>query len=161
MINNVAIYPGTFDPITNGHINLIERAAKLFDTVIIAIAANEKKSPLFSTEERVKLASNLFADRPNIKVEGFNTLLVHFAKQRQANVILRGLRAVSDFDFEFQLAGMNRSLAPEVETLFLTPSEQHTYISSSLIREIASLGGDVTDLVPTSVAKALQTKFSN
>jgi pantetheine-phosphate adenylyltransferase len=156
---NTAIYPGTFDPITNGHVDLIQRATNLFDKVIIAIASSQKKQPLFTLDERIALAKEAFKDNPKVEVKGFNTLLIHFAKEQQANIILRGLRAVSDFDFEFQLAGMNRTLDSNIETIFLTPSEKHTYISSSLIREIASLNGDVNELVPSNVNTALKDKF--
>ena len=160
MKTNIAIYPGTFDPITNGHVDLITRASHLFDKVIVAIAQNDKKSPLFNISERIKLAQTALAKCANVEVKGFNTLLIHFAKEHQANIILRGLRAVSDFDFEFQLAGMNRSIDNGIETIFLTPAEHYTYISSSLVREIASLGGEVDAFVPANVAKALQKKFT-
>ncbi|OGT32075.1 MAG: pantetheine-phosphate adenylyltransferase [Gammaproteobacteria bacterium RIFCSPHIGHO2_12_FULL_35_23] len=161
MKKNIAIYPGTFDPITNGHVSIINRASKLFDKVIIAIAKNEKKVPLFSLQERINLINEIFAGRKEIEVKGFDTLLVHFTKATHANIILRGLRAVSDFDFEFQLAGMNRSLDSNIETLFLTPDNHYTYLSSSLIREIASLKGDVNELVPANVAQALHKKFNS
>ena len=160
MANNIAIYPGTFDPLTNGHVDLVHRASNIFDTVIIAIAKSSKKSPLFKLEERVKLAETIFKNNPKVIVKGFDNLLIHFAKENNANVILRGLRAVSDFDFEFQLAGMNRSLDSEIETIFLTPGNDYTYISSSLIREIASLNGNVTELVPPEVLAALNEKFN-
>jgi pantetheine-phosphate adenylyltransferase len=150
-----AIYPGTFDPITNGHSDLIERASKLFDRVIIAIAASPKKTPLFSIDERVTMAREVLSPMENIEVMGFNSLLVDFAHHCHAQVILRGLRAVSDFEYEFQLAGMNRRLAPHIETMFLTPAESYAYISSSLVKEVAGLGGDVSDFVHFSVATAL------
>lgn len=150
-----AVYPGTFDPITNGHSDLIQRASRLFDRVIVAVAANPAKQPAFSLEERVNLARAALADVPRVEVCGFDSLLAHFVKSRDASVILRGLRAVSDFEREFQLASMNRRLLPEVETLFLTPAEQYAYISASLVREIAALGGDVADFVHDSVKAAL------
>jgi len=159
MKKNIAIYPGTFDPITQGHVDLITRASRLFDTIIIAIAQNQKKTPLFNLSERIQLAEEALKNCDNVIVKGFNVLLVQFAKDHHANIILRGLRAVSDFDYEFQLAGMNRSIDSEIETIFLTPAEHYTYISSSLVREIASLGGDVEKFVPQNVAAALKNKF--
>ena len=155
-----AIYPGTFDPVTEGHIDIVQRAIRLFDEVFIAVAANRDKDPLFAMEERVELAELALAGLPHVKVVGFDTLLVDFAKSVGATVILRGLRAVSDFEYEFQLAGMNRRLSPELETLFLTPSEQYEFISSTMIREIAKLGGDVSMFVPDEVRAALKKKFS-
>ena len=152
---NTVIYPGTFDPITNGHIDLVNRAARLFDHVILAIAANLPKTPCFNLEERIGLAETVFNDLPNVSVLGFSDLLVDFAKREGANVLLRGLRAVSDFEHEFQLASMNRRLAPDIETVFLTPDEGYNYISSSLIREIAKLGGDVSPFVHPAVLAAL------
>lgn len=157
-MKNIAIYPGTFDPITFGHIDLIERAAGMFERVIVAIASNAKKAPVFSLEERVELAKDVLKKINNIEVLGFETLLTDFANKHGANIILRGLRAVSDFDYEFQLAGMNRRLAPKIESLFLMPAENYTYLSSSFVREIASLGGDVTQFVPEIVVRALQQK---
>ncbi len=159
MMSAAALYPGTFDPITNGHADLIRRAVRLFDRVIVAVAANPKKQPLFSLKERVELARAVLAEHERVTVVGFDNLLVDFARAQGAQVILRGLRAVSDFEFEFQLAGMNRRLAPEIETVFLTPSEQETFISASLIKEIALLGGDVTAFVDMRVAAALKTKI--
>ena len=156
---SIAVYPGTFDPITHGHRDIAERAATLFDKVIIAIAHNPKKVPVFSIEERITMAQNTFAGNPDIEVQAFDNLLVHFAQQCQANVIIRGLRAVSDFDYEFQLAGMNRKLDPKIETVFLTPSEQYTYISSSLVREIAAMKGDVSDFVNSEVEAALRQRL--
>ncbi|PHS22554.1 MAG: pantetheine-phosphate adenylyltransferase [Methylophaga sp.] len=158
-MNTTVIYPGTFDPITNGHIDLVHRASKLFDRVIVAIAINPSKAPTFSLEERVTLAEQTLAGLNNVEVCGFEGLLIDVAKQKDANVILRGLRAVSDFEHEFQLAGMNRKMNPEIETLFLTPAEQYTYISSSLVREIASLGGDVSEFVAPCVMAALKAKL--
>jgi len=154
-----AIYPGTFDPITNGHLDLVYRAAKLYDQVIVAVASSENKKPLFSLEERVQLIEEVLTGFHNVKVIGFNTLLVDCAKNYKAAVILRGLRAVSDFEYEFQLAGMNRRLSPEIETVFLTPAEQYEFISSSMIREIAQYKGDVSSFVPDSVKQRLIDKF--
>ena len=156
---NRALYPGTFDPITKGHGDLIERAARLFDEVIVAVAVNSKKNPLFSLEKRVELASVVCAHLPNVRVVGFSTLLAHFAHEQQANVLIRGLRAVSDFEYEFQLANMNRQLAPDVESMFLTPSEKYSFISSTLVREIAALGGDISKFVHPAVADALAERF--
>jgi len=150
-----AIYPGTFDPITNGHTDLAQRACQLFDTLIIGIASNTKKQPLFSLDDRVAMAKQVLADLPNVKVMGFEGLLVDFAHQQNAKVILRGLRAVSDFEYEFQLASMNRNLAPDVESVFLTPAEQHSFISSTLVKEIAALGGDVSGFVHPLVKSKL------
>ncbi|MCQ4348656.1 pantetheine-phosphate adenylyltransferase [Pseudomonas stutzeri] len=157
---NRALYPGTFDPITKGHGDLIERAARLFDEVIIAVAASPKKNPLFSLEQRVALAEAVCAHLPNVRVLGFTNLLAEFAQQQQANILIRGLRAVSDFEYEFQLANMNRQLAPQVESLFLTPSEQYSYISSTLVREIAALGGNIGKFVHPAVAEALRERFA-
>ncbi len=153
------IYPGTFDPITNGHTDLIERAGKLFNKVVVAIAYSPKKQPLLSLEERVELVKLATGHLPNVTVTGFSNLLAEFVKQQNATVILRGLRAVSDFEYEFQLADMNRRLAPEVESVFLTPANHLSYISSTLIREIASLNGDITEFVDPAVAAALRKKF--
>lgn len=155
----IAIYPGTFDPITNGHLDLIARGAKLFDQVVVAVAVNAGKSPLFSLQERVDLAKQATSAYKNVTVIGFDTLLVECARQQGATVILRGLRAVSDFEYEFQMAGMNRNLAPELETLFLTPPEQYTFISSSVIKAIASLNGDISSFVPECVYRQLIEKF--
>ena len=150
-----AVYPGTFDPITNGHSDLIQRATIIFDRVIVAVAASPGKNPRFTLAERVALAQEVLAGMEQVEIMEFDSLLVDFARRNGADVILRGLRAVSDFEDEFQLAGMNRRLAPEVETMFLTPAEQFSYISSSLVREIAQLGGDVGEFVHPCVAKAL------
>jgi pantetheine-phosphate adenylyltransferase len=157
---DTVVYPGTFDPITNGHTDLVERAARLFDKVILAIAVNPNKQDAFPIETRVSLAREVLAHIENVEVCSFDNLLVDFMRQRQAAVILRGLRAVSDFEYEFQLAGMNRHLAPEIETLFLTPAEQYAYISSSLVREISSLGGDVTPFVHKKVVAALRGRMN-
>ena len=153
------VYAGTFDPVTNGHIDLVQRASKLFDKVIIAVARNEKKSPMFTMEERVDLCQQALAGTKGIEVCGFAVLLGDFARQRNAT-ILRGLRAVSDFEYEFQLANMNRAIYPDVETVFLTPADHLSYISSSLVKEIASLGGDVGKFVPEVVNEALLERFA-
>ncbi len=158
--SRIAIYPGTFDPITNGHVDLVQRAAKLFDRVIVAVADSTTKAPFFTLEERVELAGEIFGKQAGIHVSPFDGLLVGFARERGAGVILRGLRAVSDFEFEFQLCSMNRKLAPEVETLFLTPDEGYAYISSSLVREIALHGGDVSSFVNPLVLKALAARLN-
>ena len=155
------VYPGTFDPITNGHIDLVERAARLFDKVVIGIASSQRKSPLFSIDERIQLASDALAHVPIIEIRGFDYLLVNFVNDCGADAIMRGLRAVSDFEYEFQLANMNRALSPEVESIFLTPAERFSYISSSLVREISSLDGDVSKFVPTNVVEALSNKFNH
>ncbi|MCK4841651.1 MAG: pantetheine-phosphate adenylyltransferase [Methylococcales bacterium] len=159
-MNITAIYPGTFDPITDGHIDLIERASKLFETVIVAVAVNQGKFPLFTIDERVGLAEEVTAHLANVNIIGFSNLLVDCAKEHKANVVLRGLRAVSDFEYEFQMAGMNRRLSPELETMFLTPAEQYEFISSSMIREIAKLNGDVSSFVPKCVEERLKEKFA-
>ncbi len=153
------IYPGTFDPITHGHSDLVQRAAALFEHVIVAIAANPPKAPTFALDERIEMARLALADIPGVEVCGFDKLLVDFAREREARVILRGLRAVSDFEYEFQLAGMNRRLAPGIETLFLMPAEQYAYISSSLVREIAALGGDIAPFVHPRVMNALLARL--
>ena len=158
-MKNIALYAGTFDPITYGHVDIVERAASIFDQVIVSIAASPNKNALFSLEERVQFCQAVLSKYKNVKVAGFDCLLLDFAKQHGANVILRGLRTVTDFDYEFQLASMNRYLNPHIESIFLMPSEKHMYISSSLVREIASLGGDVTGFVPALVVKALAEKF--
>jgi pantetheine-phosphate adenylyltransferase len=153
-----AVYPGTFDPITNGHTDLVQRAARLFDRVVVAIAANPGKAPAFPLEQRVTLAREVLAGLPNVEVCSFDNLLVDFLHQRGADIILRGLRAVSDFEYEFQLASMNRQLAPDIETVFLTPAEQYAFVSSSLVREIAALGGDVSPFVHAQVVAALRER---
>ena len=157
---NTVAYPGTFDPITNGHSDLVERASKLFDRVIVAVAESPKKRPLLPLEQRVELTKQALAHLNNVEVVGFSGLLAEFLRKHDANVILRGLRAVSDFEYEFQLANMNRKLAPEAESLFLTPDEHLSFISSTLIREIASLGGDVAEFVHPAVNAALKQHFS-
>jgi len=157
--NRIAVYPGTFDPITNGHIDLINRASVLFEHIIVGIAESPGKGPALPLDERVSLARTALAHCTNVEVRGFNTLLAHFVHEVGAGVLLRGLRAVSDFEYEFQLASMNRHLIPDVETLFLTPAEQHSFISSTLVREVARLGGDVSGFVHPAVAKALAAKW--
>ncbi|CAA6813941.1 MAG: Phosphopantetheine adenylyltransferase (EC [uncultured Thiotrichaceae bacterium] len=156
----IAVYPGTFDPITNGHLDLVARASRLFDQVIVAVADNPNKKPLFEIDRRISLIEKTVAQHSNVQIVGFSTLLVDFMQEQKAHVILRGLRAVSDFEYEFQLASMNRRLAPDVESIFLTPAEQHAFISSSLVKEVAKLGGDVSEFVPELVHEALQSKYS-
>jgi pantetheine-phosphate adenylyltransferase len=157
--NRIAVYPGTFDPITNGHVDLVDRAAPLFEKLIVGVAESAGKGPALSMELRVELARGALSRHANVEVRGFNSLLAHFVGEVGGGVLLRGLRAVSDFEYEFQLASMNRHLIPEVETLFLTPAEQYGFISSSLVREISRLGGDVSGFVPPAVAKALQAEW--
>ena len=157
-MRTIAVYPGTFDPITNGHIDLVMRASRLFEHVIVAVAINPSKKPAFRLDERVNLAMQTLQHLPNVEVCSFKGLLVDVAREKKAQVIIRGLRAVSDFEHEFQLAGMNRHMEPNVETMFLTPAEQFSYISSSLVREVSSLGGDVSAFVPACVALALNNK---
>jgi len=155
MTTLTAIYPGTFDPITKGHTDLVERALHLFDRVIVAVAENKSKAPVFTQQERMQMAAVALENVKGVEILPLQGLLVDFAKQHQARAILRGLRAVSDFEYEFQLAGMNRKLAPDIETLFLTPAEKYAYISSSLVREIAALGGDVSPFVHKNVMAEL------
>ena len=157
----IAIYPGTFDPITLGHIDLVQRSAKLFETVLVAVSENGQKSPVFDFATRIDLSKRSLIHIDNAKVCGFDGLLSDFAKKKKAGIILRGLRAVSDFEYEFQLASMNRRLNPELESLFLTPSEQFSYISSSLVREIATFGGNAAQFVSQPVAQALAEKFGH
>jgi len=157
-MSNIAVYAGTFDPITYGHIDLIARAEQLFDHLIIAVAESPSKKPLFSLDERVNLVKQSLTTSAKITVSGFDTLLLDFAKQHQANIILRGLRTATDFEYEFQLASMNRQLNSEIESLFLMPAEKYMSISSSLIREIAFLGGDISPFVPPTVQTALRQK---
>jgi pantetheine-phosphate adenylyltransferase len=155
-----AIYPGSFDPITNGHLDVIERASKLFDEVIVAVAHNVEKQPLFTLEERLQILRNIIGQRAAVRIGQFDGLLVDFAMAEKATAVIRGLRAVSDFEFEFQMALMNRKLQGSVETIFLMPKEDYTYLSSRLVKEIARLGGDVSKFVPADVARALREKFS-
>jgi pantetheine-phosphate adenylyltransferase len=158
MVN--AVYPGTFDPITFGHIDLLTRATKIFDHVTLAVASNTGKQPLFNKQERVALAKDVLSDLPNVSVVGFDNLLVDFTIENNSSVILRGLRAVSDFEYEFQLAGMNRNLAPDIETIFLTTAERYAYLSSSLVKEVARLGGNITNFVPEQVIAEINKKLS-
>jgi len=158
-MHTTAIYPGTFDPITNGHTDIVVRAARLFDTIIVGVAGGTTKKAVFSPDERVELAKAALEGIPNVEVCRFDGLLAHIAREKRATIIIRGLRAVSDFEYEFQMADMNRKLIPEADTLFLTPAEQYSYISSSLIREIASLGGDVGEFVHPKVLAALTERL--
>ena len=155
------LYPGTFDPITNGHVDLVKRAAKLFDEVVIAVASGHHKKPLFDFEERVHLVETVFTDLPQVSVIGFEGLLVDFMREKNATAVLRGLRAMSDFEYEFQLANMNRELDENFEAVFLTPSQNYSFISSTMIREISKLGGDVTKFVPPCVSEAFIKKLSS
>ncbi|MDP2964031.1 MAG: pantetheine-phosphate adenylyltransferase [Sulfurimicrobium sp.] len=156
-----AIYPGTFDPVTRGHEDLVRRASRIFDEVVVAVADSRSKQPFFSLQERVEMASEVLKNCANVRVTGFSGLLIHFLQQQEATIILRGLRAVSDFEYEFQLAGMNRNLYPNVETIFLTPSEQYMFISASMVREIALLGGDVSQFVQPVVSSRLSNRIIN
>ena len=156
-----AVYPGTFDPMTMGHVDLVKRASKLFDSVIIAIASSDSKKPMFSLEERIEIGNKIFADDPKVEVVGFSGLLVNFAKENDANILIRGLRVVADFEYEFQLANMNRAMSPDIESVFLTPKEEYSYISSSLVKEIATMGGDVTRFVDPVTLDALKQKIKN
>lgn len=156
-----AVYPGTFDPLTRGHEDLVRRASVLFGTVIVGVADSRAKKPFFTLTERVDIAREVLGDLANVKVVGFSGLLINFIHEHNARVIMRGLRAVSDFEYEFRLAGMNRNLYPDVETVFLTPSEQHMFISATLVREIATLGGDVSKFVHPLVQKKLKEKVTS
>jgi pantetheine-phosphate adenylyltransferase len=158
-MNSIAVYPGTFDPLTSGHEDIVRRASRLFTKVIVAVADNTSKKSFFSLDERVEIAAEVLADCPNVEVVGFSGLLMKFVQEQGASVVVRGLRAVSDFEYEFQLAGMNRKLFPEVETLFLTPAEQYMFISASLVREIALLGGDVSQFVSPAIEARLREKI--
>ena len=160
-MQKIAVYPGTFDPVTNGHADLVRRAMHVFDKVVVGIASSPQKEPVFSLEERVKLANAVFEDQANVEVCGFSGLLVNFARDHNAVAVLRGLRAVSDFEFEFQLASMNRHLDPTLESIFLTPAEQFSFISSSLVREVAMLGGDVSHFVHPLVEQLLKAKLQS
>ena len=154
----IAIYPGSYDPLTNGHVDIIERGSRIFDQIIVSILANVEKKPLFSEKERIDIITDVFKGRDNVRVETFDGLLVDYAQQKKASVIVRGLRAVSDFEYEFQMALMNRHLAPGLETVFMMPAEQYTYISSRLIKEVFTLGGEITGLVPPVVEEMLRAK---
>ena len=156
----VAVYPGTFDPLTRGHEDLVRRASGLFDTLVVGVADSKNKKPFFSLDDRLEIANEVLGHYPNVKVESFSGLLKDFVRQHDARVIVRGLRAVSDFEYEFQMAGMNRYLLPDVETLFLTPSDQYQFISGTIVREIAMLGGDVSKFVFPSVDRWLQKKIA-
>src|SRR5262245_19861008 len=157
-MSTLAVYPGSFDPLTNGHVDIITRGARLFDRIVVAILVNAEKNPLFTMDERVEIARAVFKAHPNVEVDTFEGLLVDYMERRQAQVIVRGLRAISDFEFEFQMALMNRRLKPQIETVFMMPAEQYTYISSRLIKEVFSLGGRVEGLVPELVEKRLRDK---
>lgn len=157
-MSRIAVYPGSFDPLTNGHVDIILRGAKLFDRIIVAVLTNEAKTPLFSVDERLAIIRETFADAPNVESDQFTGLLIDYATAKRASVIVRGLRAVSDFEFEMQMALMNRHLQPAVETVFMMPAEQYTYVSSRLIKEVVALGGDVTGLVPAGVEARLTQK---
>ena len=157
-LSTLAVYPGSFDPLTNGHVDIILRGARLFDRIVVAILVNAEKAPLFSMDERVEITRAVFADHPNVEVDTFDGLLVDYVERRKAQVIVRGLRAVSDFEFEFQMALMNQRLSPKIDTVFMMPAEQYTYISSRLIKEVFSLGGRVHGLVPELVEARLREK---
>ncbi|NOT16879.1 MAG: pantetheine-phosphate adenylyltransferase [Sulfuriferula sp.] len=159
-MHKIAVYPGTFDPVTRGHEDLVRRATRIFDEIIVAVAVGGHKQPFFDLDKRVALAQQVFADVPNVRVMGFSGLLVDFVVAQSAHIVLRGLRAVSDFEYEFQLAGMNRNLNPQVETVFLTPDERFMFISASMVREIAVLGGDVSPFVHPLVLAQLQHKIN-
>ena len=156
--DTLAIYPGSFDPLTNGHVDIIHRGARLFDRIVVAILLNVEKSPLFTVAERVEIAREVFADNPKVEVDTFDGLLVDYARRKHAGVIVRGLRAISDFEYEMQMALMNRNLNPNVETVFMMPAEPYTYVSSRLVKEVAALGGSVTNLVPRLVEERLREK---
>jgi pantetheine-phosphate adenylyltransferase len=157
-VSTLAVYPGSFDPLTNGHVDIIARGARLFDRIVVAILVNAEKQPLFSMDERVEIARSVFTDHANVEVDTFEGLLVDYMERRRAQVVVRGLRAISDFEFEFQMALMNQRLAPRIETVFMMPAEQYTYISSRLIKEVFALGGRVHGLVPELVEQRLREK---
>lgn len=159
MSQSIAVYPGMFDPVTNAHCDLVHRAATLFDRVIVAVASNKKKNPLFSLEQRVDLCREVLASSSNVEVKGLDYLLTDFAQQQGANVLIRGLRAVADFEYEFQLASMNRNLAPQIESVFLMPAEKYSFVSSGLVKEVALLGGDVSRFVHPAVLQALNLRI--
>ncbi len=157
----VAVYPGSFDPLTNGHVDIIRRGCRIFDRVLVAVLLNTEKAPLFTVDERIGMIRSIFRRQPKVRVKAFSGLLVDFLRKERANVVVRGLRVVSDFEYEFQMALMNRRLAPEVETIFLTPKEELSYLSSRLVKEVHGLGGDVSGLVPSIVHQALEHKLPN
>jgi pantetheine-phosphate adenylyltransferase len=157
-LETLAIYPGSFDPLTNGHVDIIQRGARLFDRIVVAILLNVEKSPLFTVDERVDIAREVFAKNPNVEVDTFDGLLVEYARRKGAGVIVRGLRAISDFEYEMQMALMNRNLNPAVETVFMMPAEPYTYVSSRLVKEVAALGGSISNLVPRVVEDRLRKK---
>lgn len=159
-MQRIAIYPGTFDPITNGHLDIIRRAVKIFDTVIVAVAHNEGKKPLFGIEERVSMVREAVRDIPGVEVDTFHSLIIEYCQKKKAVALIRGLRAVSDFEYEFQMALMNRKLDKDVESVFLMPKEKYSYLSSSLIKEIAAFGGDISCMVPETVHHRLTRKFA-
>ena len=161
MRDGIAVYPGTFDPFTRGHEDLVRRASRLFDKIVVGVATSGGKGPIFTMDDRVEIAREVLAPYPNVEVKGFSCLLMEFLRQNNARVILRGLRAVSDFEYEFQMAGMNRKLYPDVETVFLTPAEEFMFISATMVREIARLGGDVSKFVQPSVNERLRLKINN
>ena len=160
-MNNKAVYPGTFDPMTLGHEDLVRRAARLFDHVVLAVADSRTKRPMFTLAERIDMARDTLADVKNVSVKGFSGLLMNFVQEHGARVVMRGVRAVSDFDYEFQLAGMNRKLYPDVETVFMTPGEEHMFLSATLVREISVMGGDVSKFVSPMIAERLKTKIKD
>ena len=157
----IAVYPGSFDPMTNGHVDLVRRGCHIFDRVLVAVLCNTEKAPLFTVDERIRMTRDVFRREPKVKVKAFSGLLVDFLRREKTNIVLRGLRVVSDFEYEFQMALMNRRLDPEVETVFLTPKEELSYLSSRLVKEVHRLGGDVSGLVPSLVYRALREKLPN
>ncbi len=161
MHNRKAVYPGSFDPITNGHIDIIQRGLKIFDNILIAVLENPNKRPLFTTKERVKMVQEVFSDQKNVEVKSFHGLLVRFARENNANVVMRGLRAISDFEYEFQLALMNRKLDPEIETFFMMPNVKYSFLSSNLVKEVSMLGGCLKGLVPEAIEARLKNKTYN
>ena len=158
MSDAIAIYPGSFDPLTNGHVDIIQRGSALFDSIVVAVLRNVEKSPLFTVDERLEMIRHTFRDRGNVEADSFSGLLVDYASSRSATTIVRGIRAISDFEYEFQMALMNRRLAPSIETVFMMPAEEYSYVSSRLVKEVASLGGDVSGLLPEDVERKLLEK---